>query len=86
METTDTWIGTPGQFLVTDFVEELQVKLSGYSAGYGRSTGGMLNVVTKSGTNAWHGQGLFLWSGHGLDGARVQRCSSSRRTRRAPST
>ena len=67
METTDTWVGTPGQFLVTDFVEELQVKSSGYSAEYGGSTGGVLNVVTKSGTNDWHGQGLFLWSGHGLD-------------------
>ena len=32
METTDTWVGTPGQFLVTDFVEELQVKSSGYNA------------------------------------------------------
>ena len=67
METTDTWVGTPGQFLVTDFVEELQVKSSGYSAEYGGSTGGVLNVVTKSGTNDWHGQGLFLWSGQGLD-------------------
>jgi hypothetical protein len=67
METTDTWIGTPGQFLVTDFVEELQVKSSGYSAEFGGSTGGVLNVVTKSGSNDWHGQALFLWSGDALD-------------------
>ena len=33
VETTDTAVGTPGQFLVTDFVHELQIKSSGYSAG-----------------------------------------------------
>ena len=67
METTDTWIGTPGQYLATDFVEEVQVKSSGYSAEYGGSTGGVLNVVTKSGSNDWHGQALLLFSGDALD-------------------
>jgi Carboxypeptidase regulatory-like domain/TonB dependent receptor/TonB-dependent Receptor Plug Domain len=67
METTDTWIGTPGQYLATDFVEEVQVKSSGYSAEYGGSTGGVLNVVTKSGSNDWHGQALLLFSGAALD-------------------
>ena len=27
----------------------------------------MLSVVTKSGTNAWHGTGLMSWSGAALD-------------------
>jgi hypothetical protein len=67
METTDTWIGTPGQYLATDFVEEVQVKSSGFSAEYGGSTGGVLNVVTKSGSNDWHGQALLLFSGDALD-------------------
>ena len=67
METTDTWIGTPGQYLATDFVEVVQVKSSGYSAEYGGSTGGVLNVVTKSGSNDWRGQALLLFSGDALD-------------------
>ena len=67
METTDTWLGTPGQYLATDFVEEVQVKSSGYSAEYGGSTGGVLNVVTNSGSNDWHGQALLLFSGDALD-------------------
>ena len=67
METTDTWLGTPGQYLATDFVEEVQVKSSGYSAEYGGSTGGVLNVVTKSGSNDWRGQALLLFSGDALD-------------------
>ena len=69
IETTNTWVGTPGQFLVTDFVEELQVKSSGYAAEYGGSTGGVLNVITRSGTNTWHGDALFYWSDDALDAA-----------------
>jgi hypothetical protein len=66
-ETSDTWLGTPAQFLVTDFVDELQVKSSGYSAEYGGSTGGVLNATTKTGTNDWHGEALVYWSGDDLD-------------------
>jgi hypothetical protein len=67
VETTDTWVGTPGLYVVTDFVEELQVKSSGYSAEYGGSTGGVLNAITKTGTNAWHGDALLYWSADDLD-------------------
>ena len=45
----------------------VQVKSSGYSAEYGGSTGGVLNVVTKSGSNDGRGQALLLFSGDALD-------------------
>ncbi len=67
VETGDTWVGTSAENLVTDFVEELQVKSSGYSAEYGGSTGGVLNAITKSGSNGWHGEALLYWSGDALD-------------------
>jgi outer membrane receptor protein involved in Fe transport len=38
-----------------DAVQEFQVNTSAYSAEYGRAAGGVVNVVTKSGTNTWHG-------------------------------
>src|SRR5579864_214967 len=38
------------------FVKEVQVKTSGYEAQYGKSTGGIVQIVTKSGSNAMHGQ------------------------------
>ncbi len=37
-------------------VEEFQVNTSNYSSEYGRSAGGVVNTVTKSGTNSLHGE------------------------------
>jgi hypothetical protein len=37
-------------------VEEFQVNTSNYSSEYGRSAGGVINTVTKSGTNSLHGE------------------------------
>lgn len=37
------------------FYEEVQVKTGGYSAEFGRSTGGVINAVTRSGGNEFHG-------------------------------
>lgn len=36
-------------------VQEFQLILSNYNAEYGRATGGVVNIVTKSGSNAVHG-------------------------------
>ncbi|HST78171.1 MAG TPA: TonB-dependent receptor [Verrucomicrobiae bacterium] len=40
-------------------IEEFQVNTSNYSSEYGRSAGGVINTVTKSGTNSIHGEGYF---------------------------
>jgi len=40
-------------------VEEFQVNTSDYSAEYGRAAGGVVNTVTKSGTNNFHGETYF---------------------------
>lgn len=37
------------------FVKEVQVKTGGYEPQYGKSTGGIVQIVTKSGSNAFHG-------------------------------
>jgi hypothetical protein len=40
-------------------VQEFQVNTSNYSSEYGRSAGGVVNTVTKSGTNSIHGEAYF---------------------------
>ncbi|MGI9108198.1 MAG: TonB-dependent receptor [Pyrinomonadaceae bacterium] len=38
------------------FVQEVQVKSSGFEAEFGGATGGVINVVTKGGSNEYHGE------------------------------
>jgi hypothetical protein len=48
-------LGSLGNGVTYDFIKEVQVKTAGYEAEYGQSTGGVVNVITKSGTNEVHG-------------------------------
>ena len=41
-------------------IQEFQINLSNYSTEYGRAGGGVVNAVTKSGGNQFHGEGYFL--------------------------
>jgi hypothetical protein len=47
--------GSLGNGTPFDFMQEVQVKTGGYEAEYGQATGGVVNVVTKSGTNQLRG-------------------------------
>ncbi len=69
IETTNLRSGTSGKSLIADFVEEVQVKSSGYTAEFGGATGGVINAVTKSGTNEMHGSGIFNYQSSSLAGS-----------------
>jgi outer membrane receptor protein involved in Fe transport len=58
----NTWaeMGEPRQNFAMDAIEEFKVATSNYKAEYGLATGGLLTVVTKSGTNFFHGSGLLF--------------------------
>ncbi|NCP66530.1 MAG: TonB-dependent receptor [Paraglaciecola sp.] len=53
MEVTNTSQGLGCGSVPFEFYKEFQVKTGGYSAQFGRTTGGVLNAVTKSGSNEW---------------------------------
>jgi hypothetical protein len=55
LNTTDTGRGGLSSNLPNEFVSETEVITGGYNAEYGRATGGIVNVVTKQGSNQLHG-------------------------------
>ncbi|RYZ36642.1 MAG: TonB-dependent receptor, partial [Myxococcaceae bacterium] len=55
LSVNDPGVGTLGTPLSVEFVKEVNIITGGYMPEYGRSTGGVLNVVTKSGSNEFHG-------------------------------
>ena len=59
--TTDPLQGFGGLSLPYGAIEQQEVYTGGYSAQYGRSDGGVINVVGKRGTNEWHFGAQILW-------------------------
>jgi len=55
--------------ITLDAVKEFQVVASGASAEFGRTAGGVVNVVTKSGTNEIHGSGFEYFRTEALTAA-----------------
>jgi hypothetical protein len=55
VNTTGLNFGDVGTALINEFIQETEIITGGYNAEFGRSTGGVVNVVTKSGTNEFKG-------------------------------
>ena len=55
VNTTNMEYGFQGKELNFEFISEVDVKTGGYEAEFGRSTGGIINVITKSGGNQFNG-------------------------------
>lgn len=59
----NTWaeMGEPRQNFAMDAIQEFKVSTSTYKAEHGLATGGLVTVVTKSGTNQVRGSGLLFF-------------------------
>jgi hypothetical protein len=55
--------------ITLEAVKEFQITASGANAEFGRSAGGIINVITKSGTNAFHGSGFEYFRTESLTAA-----------------
>jgi len=64
--TTGIELGNEGTQLNFEFIDEVQVKSGSYSAEYGRATGSMINVITKSGGNEFHGDVFGYYTGDSM--------------------
>jgi outer membrane receptor protein involved in Fe transport len=65
VNTSDPAFGGSGANLPFEFVQEVEIKTGAYGAEHGRSTGGIFNVITKSGGNEFTGDvfGYFTTKG-----------------------
>jgi hypothetical protein len=68
---TDYAMGGPGSVLGVnlgvDAIQEFAVVTGNYSAEYGRTSGGVVNAVSKSGTNGFHGDAYEFFRNQVLD-------------------
>lgn len=62
LEVTNTRQGLGCGSVPFEFYNEFQVKTGGYSAKFGRATGGVINTNTKSGTNDWEFAATATWN------------------------
>ncbi|MFN7925983.1 MAG: carboxypeptidase regulatory-like domain-containing protein [Bryobacteraceae bacterium] len=59
--------GTVINSISIEALEEFKVTTNAFSAEYGRATGGVINLTTKSGTNQYHGTLLYFMRNDKLD-------------------
>jgi outer membrane receptor protein involved in Fe transport len=50
-----------------DWIQEFQVMTNSFAAEFGNASGGILNVITRSGANQFHGRGYFYYRDKALD-------------------
>ncbi|MBI5481481.1 MAG: TonB-dependent receptor [Deltaproteobacteria bacterium] len=55
VNSTGAYLGNVVANLPIDFAQEVQVLTGGYNAEWGRATGGLVNIITKQGSNEFHG-------------------------------
>jgi len=69
VDTSGVEYGAQGKELNFEFIQEIDVKTGGYQAEHGRSTGGIINVITKSGGNEFHGDAFGYYDSDSLQAA-----------------
>lgn len=71
MPNTDQVSGGAASQFNEDSILEFQVITAGYKAEFGRGSGGVINVISRSGTNQWHGGASFFHRNYVLDSSNV---------------
>jgi hypothetical protein len=67
VDNNETWLQTVVIFPSVDALEEFKLQTSTYSAEFGRSLGGVVNLQIKSGTNNVHGSAFEFLRNDGFD-------------------
>ena len=71
-DANDLWTREAAEFFVQDAIQEFKVYLAGYPAEYGRASGAVTNIVTRSGTNQVDARGFFFIRNDSLNSSNVE--------------
>ena len=67
LDNNDPFVGSVRATFSQDAIREFQVLVNSYSAEFGKASGGVVNIVTKSGTNAFHGNSFLYFRDRALN-------------------
>ncbi|RKG88075.1 TonB-dependent receptor [Corallococcus terminator] len=70
LSTNDPAFGVNASPLSIEFVQDVNIITGGYMPEFGRSTGGVINAVTRSGSNEFHGSVFANWTPGAFEGNR----------------
>jgi hypothetical protein len=65
LDTTNYQFGTQGASLKTDFIDQVQIQTGGFAPEYS-ALGGVINAITKSGSNDFKGSAWASWDAIGI--------------------
>lgn len=72
MENNDDYTRDFAEFYIQDVIQEFKVELGGYKAEFGRASGAVANVVTKSGSNDFRFRGFYFGRNDSLDSSNIK--------------
>ena len=82
VDNNETWLQTVVVFPAVDSLDEFKLQTSTYSAEFGRSLGGVVNLQIKSGANAFRGSGYEFLRNDAFDANNFFNARASRREAR----
>jgi len=71
-DNNDLFSRSSSEFFVQDAIQEFQVYLAGYPAEFGRASGAVANVITRSGTNEIDGRAFLFLRNDALDSSNIE--------------
>jgi hypothetical protein len=80
VDNNDSFAGQAAQIPSIDSIQEFEVQTNTFSAEYGRNTGSVVNLVTKSGANQMHGSAYEFFRNDALDARNFFNDSSFRKS------
>ena len=67
LDNNDLVVGAVRATFSQEAIREFQVLANSYSAEFGKASGGVVNIVTRSGTNVFHGNAFFYFRNEALN-------------------